>query len=121
MAEDDELDAQPSGLRSFWTGTITFGLVTVPVALYSATRSRCLPTSPQSYWSSRSYPSYSPMKLALHRGDITRLAVDAIKAGEIDLADQVFGAEVKEQLFYDVVKAQLASRRAGTQSAIHGR
>lgn len=40
MAEDDELDAQPSGLRSFWTGTITFGLVTIPVALYSATRSR---------------------------------------------------------------------------------
>lgn len=38
MAEDD-LD-QPSGLRSFWTGTITFGLVTVPVALYSATRPR---------------------------------------------------------------------------------
>lgn len=40
MAEDDDLDAQPSGLRSFWTGTITFGLVTVPVALYAATRSR---------------------------------------------------------------------------------
>lgn len=39
------------------------------------------------------------------------------KTGEIELADQVFGAEVKEQLFYDVVKAQLASRRAGTQSA----
>lgn len=39
MAEDEELDSQPAGLRSFWTGTITFGLVTVPVALYSATRS----------------------------------------------------------------------------------
>jgi large subunit ribosomal protein L4 len=39
------------------------------------------------------------------------------KTGLIHLADQVFGAEVKEQLFYDVVKAQLASRRAGTQSA----
>ncbi|MBI2390135.1 MAG: 50S ribosomal protein L4 [Deltaproteobacteria bacterium] len=39
------------------------------------------------------------------------------KTGEIELADQVFGAEVKEQLFYEVVKAQLASRRAGTQSA----
>lgn len=39
------------------------------------------------------------------------------KTGEIELADQVFGAEVKEQLFYDVVKSQLASRRAGTQSA----
>jgi large subunit ribosomal protein L4 len=39
------------------------------------------------------------------------------KTGEIDLADAVFGSEVKEALFYDVVKAQLASRRAGTQKA----
>ena len=39
------------------------------------------------------------------------------KTGEIELSDAVFGAEVKEQLHYDVVKAQLASRRAGTQSA----
>jgi DNA end-binding protein Ku len=37
MAEDEDFD-QPSGLRPFWSGTITFGLVTVPVALYSATR-----------------------------------------------------------------------------------
>jgi DNA end-binding protein Ku len=40
MAEADELDEQPSGLRSFWSGTISFGLVTVPVALYAATRAR---------------------------------------------------------------------------------
>ncbi len=39
MAEDEDFD-QPSGMRPFWSGTITFGLVTVPVALYSATRSR---------------------------------------------------------------------------------
>jgi len=38
------------------------------------------------------------------------------KVGSIDLADEVFATEVKEQLFYEVVKAQLASRRAGTQS-----
>ena len=36
------------------------------------------------------------------------------KVGSIDLADEVFGAEVREHLFYEVVKAQLASRRAGT-------
>ena len=35
------------------------------------------------------------------------------KVGELDLSDEVFGAEVKEHLFYEVVKAQLASRRAG--------
>jgi len=36
--------------------------------------------------------------------------------GEIELADEVFNTEVKEQLFYEVVKAQLASRRAGTKA-----
>lgn len=36
--------------------------------------------------------------------------------GEIDLSDEVFGAEVKEHLFYEVVKAQLASKRAGTKA-----
>jgi len=40
VAEEAEDFEQPSGIRSFWTGTITFGLVTIPVALYSATRSR---------------------------------------------------------------------------------
>jgi large subunit ribosomal protein L4 len=39
------------------------------------------------------------------------------KVGSIDLADEVFGAEVREQLFYEIVKAQLASRRQGTQCA----
>ena len=34
--------------------------------------------------------------------------------GEIDLADEIFGADVNEGLIYDVVKAQLASRRSGT-------
>ncbi|HEX9295869.1 MAG TPA: 50S ribosomal protein L4 [Polyangiaceae bacterium] len=39
------------------------------------------------------------------------------KVGELDLSDDVFGAEIKEQLFYEVVKAQLASRRSGTAAA----
>lgn len=34
--------------------------------------------------------------------------------GEIELADDVFGREPNQDLFYEVVKAQLASRRAGT-------
>lgn len=38
------------------------------------------------------------------------------EVGSLDLSDEVFGAEVKEQLFYEVVKAQLASRRAGTKA-----
>ncbi len=39
------------------------------------------------------------------------------KVGSIDLADEVFAAEVKEHLFYEVVRAQLASRRQGTAAA----
>jgi DNA end-binding protein Ku len=40
VAEEAEEFDQPAGMRPFWAGTITFGLVTVPVALYSATRTR---------------------------------------------------------------------------------
>lgn len=36
--------------------------------------------------------------------------------GEVELSDEVFGCEVKKQLLYEVTKAQLASRRAGTQA-----
>lgn len=39
------------------------------------------------------------------------------KVGSLELSDEVFGAEVKEHLFYEVVKAQLASKRQGTQCA----
>jgi large subunit ribosomal protein L4 len=38
------------------------------------------------------------------------------KVGELDLADEVFGAEVKEHLVHEVVTAQLASARAGTRA-----
>jgi large subunit ribosomal protein L4 len=38
------------------------------------------------------------------------------KVGELNLADAVFAAEVKEHLFHEVVVAQLASRRAGTKA-----
>jgi large subunit ribosomal protein L4 len=39
------------------------------------------------------------------------------KVGSLELSDEVFGAEVREHLFYEVVKAQLASKRQGTQCA----
>jgi large subunit ribosomal protein L4 len=38
------------------------------------------------------------------------------KVGSVDLSDEVFGTAVREHLFYEVVKAQLASKRQGTQS-----
>jgi large subunit ribosomal protein L4 len=38
------------------------------------------------------------------------------KVAQVDLNDDVFGAEVNEAIIYDVVKMQLASRRSGTSS-----
>ena len=38
------------------------------------------------------------------------------KVGELDLADTVFAGEVNEHLFYEVVKAKLASDRSGTHA-----
>ena len=38
------------------------------------------------------------------------------KVGQVALADDVFGAEVKEHLLWEVVKAQQAAKRAGTHA-----
>jgi large subunit ribosomal protein L4 len=38
------------------------------------------------------------------------------KVGELELAEEVFGAEIKEHLFHEVVVSQLASKRAGTKA-----
>lgn len=40
--------------------------------------------------------------------------LDKKPVGELQLSDAVFGAEVNEGLLYEVVKAQLATKRAGT-------
>lgn len=45
---------------------------------------------------------------------VTVYNLDKESVGELDLADEIFGGEVNEGLFYDVVKAQLASRRKGS-------
>ena len=39
-AADEELEGGTPGIRPFWAGTISFGLVSIPVALFSATRAR---------------------------------------------------------------------------------
>ena len=41
---------------------------------------------------------------------------DRSEAGSIEVSDSIFAAEVKEHLFYEVIKWQLARRRAGTAS-----
>ena len=38
------------------------------------------------------------------------------KVGQVELSDEVFGRRVPEHLFWEVVRAQLAKRRAGTAS-----
>lgn len=43
---------------------------------------------------------------------------DGTQVGEITLADNVFGAEVNEHAIHEVVVAQLANLRQGTQSAL---
>jgi large subunit ribosomal protein L4 len=42
--------------------------------------------------------------------------IEGKKVGSLELADAVFGAEVKEHLLWEVVKAQRAAKRAGTHS-----
>src|SRR5688572_11174090 len=38
------------------------------------------------------------------------------KVGALEVADAVFGAPIKEHLFWEVVKAQQAAKRAGTHA-----
>lgn len=38
------------------------------------------------------------------------------KVGEVEVADAVFDAAIKDHLFYDVIRMQLANRRSGTAS-----
>jgi large subunit ribosomal protein L4 len=42
--------------------------------------------------------------------------LNGAKVGSIDLPDAVFGAEVKEHLIWEAVKAQRAAKRAGTHA-----
>jgi large subunit ribosomal protein L4 len=44
--------------------------------------------------------------------------MDGTEAGQIELSDAVFGAEVNEAAIHQVVVAQLAGRRQGTQSVL---
>lgn len=40
--------------------------------------------------------------------------IEGQKVGALELADEIFGAKVKDYLLWEMVKAQLAARRAGT-------
>ncbi|MFW5875935.1 MAG: 50S ribosomal protein L4 [Myxococcota bacterium] len=47
---------------------------------------------------------------------ITVYDLNKQSVGELNLSEDVFGAEVNEGLFYEVLKAQLASKRGGAHS-----
>src|ERR1051325_4579522 len=47
---------------------------------------------------------------------IDSVNVEGQKVGALELSDAVFGAEVKEHLLWEVVKAQQAAHRAGTHA-----
>jgi len=47
---------------------------------------------------------------------VTVYNLDMKSVGELELSDEIFGAQVNEDLFYEVLKAQLASRRQGSAS-----
>ena len=44
------------------------------------------------------------------------VSMEGKKVGELELADAVFGAKVKDYLLWEVVKAQQAKKRAGTHA-----
>jgi large subunit ribosomal protein L4 len=44
------------------------------------------------------------------------VSIEGKKVGELELADAVFGAKVKDYLLWEVVKAQQAAKRAGTHA-----
>lgn len=49
---------------------------------------------------------------------VTMYKTDGTQAGEIELSEAVFGAEVNESLIHQAVVSQLANRRQGTQCAL---
>jgi len=49
---------------------------------------------------------------------VTVYKTDGSSAGEMVLSDEIFGAPVNEALMHQVIVAQLANRRQGTQSAL---
>lgn len=84
MPDDDAFDAEQEPVtRSFWSGTITFGLVSIPVALYAAHRSQGV-----------SLRMVSPEGTPLTRRYFTSRDDRALDAGEI-----VRGYEIAKDKF----------------------
>jgi DNA end-binding protein Ku len=84
-------DEVPAGLRSFWTGAITFGLVSVPVALFPANRPRGI-----------------SLRMVDEEGTpLQRRYVCSKDGKELDWDDIVRGYEVKKGKFVTVTDEEL--------------
>lgn len=90
--EQEELELeQPAGLRPFWTGTITFGLVTVPVSLYTASRPR----------------STALRMIGPDDAPVQRRYVCSKDGKPLDLEDLVRGYEIEKETFVVVTDEEL--------------
>lgn len=91
MPDEEEQTSAPAGLRSFWSGSITFGLVNVPVALYPATRGRTV-----------------RLRMVDDSGNTLQRRYVCSKDGkELDWDDIVRGYEVKKGKFVTVSDEEL--------------
>ncbi len=93
--------------RPVWKGAISFGLVTIPVALYPATESR--------------RPSFRQLR----RGDHSRIRYRRVAEGdgaEVALEDIVKGYEVEKDRYVvftdEELEAALKARRGGTVEVV---
>lgn len=90
MAADEEVE-QGGGSRSFWTGTISFGLVSIPVALFAANR-----------------PRTSSFKMVSEEGTpLQRRYVCSKDEQELDWDDIVRGYEIEKGKFVVVTDDEL--------------
>ncbi len=92
MAADDEGELTVPGLRPFWSGTITFGLVSIPVALFAANRPR----------------GSTPLKMVSEEGTpLQRRYVCSKDGKDLEWDDIVRGYEVEKGKFIAVSDDEL--------------
>jgi DNA end-binding protein Ku len=88
---DEELDEQSASNRPFWSGTITFGLVSIPVNLFPANRG----------------DRVSLRMLGPNGKPLARRYYSEQSGRDLDAEDIVRGYEIKKDRFVDVTDEEL--------------
>lgn len=92
MAADEESELSVPGARPFWSGTISFGLVSIPVALFAANRPR----------------GSTPLKMVSDEGTaLRRRYVCSADGKDLEWDDIVRGYEVEKGKFVAVTDEEL--------------